>query len=656
MNELVRENITEQEIGQLQSILSDANLPSLLMVLYHFTGDEKWLNEPYRPRRARGMSDNDDGGLPENIQNEIREAAAEVITNWVRGAEIAVPAPSQDKLSQMMAVCAAETEIPENYTRMLGQEMGFVDREPITNFNETPQALRENFKVVIIGAGIGGLFTGLLLKQAGIPFVILEKQSDVGGTWQSHHYPGCGVDTPSYLYSFSFFHRNWSGYFAKQSEVLEYIKDFADAFDMREYIRFGVKVSSARYDEANQVWTVMGHDENGQPETLVANALVSAVGLFGAAKIPDIPGMSDFKGKIFHSADWPKDLDVRGKKLAVVGSGATAMQVVPALVGEVESMAIYQKSAMWVAPSDQYFKPVPSNVHWLINKIPYYRDWFRFQLSWTWNDQIYPSLSYDPDWEHTDRSMNARNDKHRQYFTNYIESQLEGHPELVKQAVPNFPPFGKRMLVDNGWYEALKQPHVNLVDERLARVTENSAIGDDGTEYEADIIALCTGYDTSKFLSTFEVYGRNGRSLRDVWGDDDARAHRGITVTGFPNLFLIYGPNTNGAGGSFYSFAETQVRYILQLIEALATGELGAVEPKAEEMKRYNQHMDAELSKMVWSHPNVKSYYRNSRGRVTSNRPWSVVQYWSMLDEVDLSEFDQEPVFDQERVQAGQRA
>lgn len=644
MSEVTREGVSGQDLARLDSVLQDANIPSLLMAVYHMTGDDKWLEEPYRPRRQRGMSDNDTGGLSDSIQNEIRAAARTAIADWVHGKDLVVGDPDETTLRRMMAVCAAETDIPDDYARMLGIEMGFTPDVELTDFHREPAKLRGDFKVVVVGAGIGGLLTALLLKRAGIPFIVLEKQDDVGGTWHLHGYPGCGVDTPSYLYSFSFFHRAWSGYFSKAPEVLEYVKDFADIYDLRRHVRFGTEVTTSRFDEDRQIWVIDATNRQGETERYEANALVSAVGLFGEPNIPDIIGIDQFEGQIFHSTQWPADLDVTGKRVAVVGSGATAMQVVPAIADKVESMSVFQRSAMWVVPSEQYFKRVPENVHWLIEHVPFYRDWFRFQLAWIWNDQIYPSLIEDPDWEHLDRSMNARNDRHRAYFTQYIAEQLDGRPDLMERAIPDYPPFGKRMLVDNGWYEALKRPNVELFDERLTSVTPRTAVGDSGTEREVDIIALCTGYRTSRFLAPMQVYGRSGRSLREEWGGDDARAYLGLTVEGFPNLFLIYGPNTNGSGGSYFSFAEAQIRYILQVIDALARGDVGAVEPRADVMSEYNARMDEELSRMVWTHPRVNSYYRNSKGRVTANRPWSVVGYWSMIREVDFDDFITEPV------------
>ncbi|MDT2005773.1 FAD-dependent oxidoreductase [Rhodococcus opacus] len=508
METITRDGIRGSDLERLDEIVSSANLPSLLMSLFQLTGDEKWLNAPYQPKPPRGMSDNDTAGLNEQLGVDIRHAAKEAITAWARGREIAIPRPDTDTLRRMMAVCAAETEIPDNYADMMAAEMNFVAPADHDDSTDRERQLPPDFKVVVIGAGIGGLLTAHRLQQAGVPFVVLEKRGDVGGTWDSHHYPGAGVDTPSYLYSFSFFHREWEGYFSKQPEVLEYLRAFADRFDLRKYISHGIEVRTLRYDEGRQGWDIEYIDRDGNSGLMRANAVVSSVGLFGTAQLPSLPGSEKFTGLQFHSTQWPSDLDLTGKRVAVVGSGATAMQVVPATVDQANSITIFQKSATWVAPSDEYFKKVPSDVHWMMNHVPFYRDWYRFQLAWTWNDQIYASLIADPAWPHADRSMNKRNDKHREYFTQYIREQLDGRPELLEKAIPNFPPFGKRMLVDNGWYAALKRPHVELLDERLDHLTETGAVGDRGTEREVDVIAYCTGYQASRFLAPMEVYGR----------------------------------------------------------------------------------------------------------------------------------------------------
>lgn len=640
MEPITRDGITESDLERLDDIVSSANLPSLLMSLFQLTGDEKWLNAPYQPKPPRGMSDNDTAGLDEELRADIRRAAAEALTAWVKGREIALPNPDKDTLQRMMAVCAAETEIPQNYANMMASELNFAGPEDRRASAGIGRQLPPDFKVIIIGAGIGGLLTAHRLQQAGVPFEVLEKRDDIGGTWDSHHYPGAGVDTPSYLYSFSFFHRNWESYFSKQPEVLEYLRTFADRFDLRQHVRHGIEVRTLRYDEARQGWDIEYRDRDGNDGFVQANAVVSCVGLFGTAQVPSLPGAENFGGMQFHSTQWPADLDVTGKRVAVVGSGATAMQVVPAIVDKAESITIFQKSATWVAPSEQYTKKVPADVHWLMNHVPFYRDWYRFQLSWTWNDQLYPSLIADPEWPHADRSMNKRNDKHREYFTRYIREQLDGRPDLVEKAIPNFPPFGKRMLVDNGWYAALKRPHVELLDERLQSLTASGAVGDRGTERDVDIVAFCTGYQASRYLAPMEIYGRNGRSLREEWNDDDARAYLGITVPDYPNFFMTYGPNTNGSGGSYFSFAESQVAHIVAIIEWLASGTAGAVEPRRDRFEQYNSEMDAKLAQMVWAHPNVQSYYSNDRGRITTNRPWNVVDYWAMLKDPGLEDFE----------------
>lgn len=616
------------DVDRIEGALALANIPALQMSLYQLTGDDRWLSDPYLPLRPRGMGDNDTAGYSEEKQAEVRAAAAEALRAYAMGAAIAIPRPDALTMRRMMAVCAAEPAVPDEYAEMLGEEFGMLDDDRARSV--AADAL-VGFQVIIIGAGIGGLLLAHRLREAGVDALILEKQQDVGGTWNSHGYPGAGVDTPSYLYSFSFFHRDWSGYFSKQPEVLRYLQDFAEEHDLRRLIRFGVEVTAARYDETAQSWSVETTDGAGRSAVLSAPVVVSAAGLFGLANDPNLPGREEFPGDIFHSTRWPKDLDVTGKRVAIVGSGATAMQIVPVIADKVAHLTVFQKSAMWVAPAEQYFRPVPSEVHWLMNNVPFYREWMRFQLAWTWNDQIHPSIVRDPEWTGSERSMNKRNDRHREFFAQYILEQLDGRPDLIEKALPDYPPYGKRMLVDNGWYAALRRDNVDLVSERLVALDGSTAIGDGGTRRDFDVIALCTGYQTSRFLAPMTIIGRGGRDLRAEWGEDDARAFQGMAVPGFPNFFMLYGPNTNGSGGSYYSFAEAQVGYIVEWVRRIAEGEVGAVEPRQDSFDDYNNRMDAQLAEMVWAHPRVDSYYRNANGRITANRPWNVVTYWGML-------------------------
>ncbi|MCE0762078.1 NAD(P)/FAD-dependent oxidoreductase [Pseudonocardia kujensis] len=623
---------------RLRQAVHAANLPTLAMVTFQLTGDHRWLDAPYRPVRSSGLGPNDSGGLDAAAATELRAAAVEAITHWSRGAEPAVPNPERDLLRRMLSTAMGEA-VPDEYEQLMREEMGFEpDPGPAA---VAPAVIAErDLSVVIIGAGISGLIAGLRLQQAGVPFTILERNNEVGGVWLTNTYPGAGVDTPSYLYSFSFFPRNWSTHFGKRDEMAAYTAEMADHFDLRRHIEFGVSVDSATWDEHLQRWTVAAGSRSWS-----ASAVISAVGLFNTPKIPNLPGMGSFAGPIFHTAQWPADLDVTGKRVAVVGTGASAMQVVPAIAERTAHLAVFQRSPQWIAPNAEYFKTVDEDVHWLMEHVPYYHAWYRFRLAWVFNDRVHAALQIDENWEHPERSLNAVNDGHRRFFTRYLQEQLDGRPDLVEKCLPDYPPFGKRMLLDNGWFAALRRDDVELVTDGVARITETGVVTDAGEHYDADVVVLSTGFDAQRYLPGIEVRGRGEQCLREVWGEDDAAAHLGITVPGFPNLFLMYGPNTNsGAGGSFIFVAEAQGRYIVDLITTMARDGIGALECRPEALQRWVAEVDTRHQRMVWSHPGMTTYYRNSRGRVVTNSPYRVVDYWAMTHDPDLADFHATPV------------
>lgn len=622
--------------ARLKRALEVANLPTLTMVLFQLTGDERWLNDPYRPVRASGLGPNDSGGFSPEIAEEIRRSAAAAVMAWSHGRPTAVPEPDPELLRRMLSICMAE-EIPAEYERVMREEM-LVPPAP-------PKPLDpKGFRVAIIGAGISGVIAAVRLRELGIPFVILEREREVGGVWLTNTYPGAGVDTPSYLYSFSFFPRHWSTHFAKRNEMATYLADAVDHFDLRRHIIFGTEVEDAVYDEASQRWEISSRDSDGSTRVVSANVLISAVGLFNKPKIPDIAGKDRFSGPMFHTANWPEDFDVSGKRVTVIGTGASAMQVVPAIADKVAQVTVFQRSPQWVGPCAEYFEPVPEEVHFLMDYVPYYQAWYRFRLAWVFNDRVHPSLQIDPQWTDPEHSLNAVNDGHRRYFARYLVGQLEDRPDLIEKCLPDYPPFGKRMLLDNGWFAALKRDNVGLVTEGVDRITERGVVSHSGEEVETDVVVFSTGFETTRYLQPIDFVGRGGKRLRDIWGDDDATAYLGMTVPGFPNLFLMYGPNTNsGAGGSYFFIGESQGRYIIDVITKMICNGIGAVECRTEAHDRWVEEIDEAHSKMVWSHPGMTTYYRNKRGRVVNNSPYRVVDYWLMTHDADLANFDTEP-------------
>jgi 4-hydroxyacetophenone monooxygenase len=617
---------------RLTAALEHANLPSLVAVLHQLTGDRRWLADPYRPTRSRGMDDNDLGGFSPEVRAELRAAAADAVTAWADGRLPAVPAPTGEALAEIMSVAVGEP-VPPEYAAMTAEDMGFA---PAPVRPAPPNDLR----VIVIGAGVSGILAAIKLAEAGIAHVVLEKNADVGGTWLENSYPGAGVDTPSHLYSYSFAPRAWSTHFGKRDEVWAYLRDVADRHGLRERIRFGTEVVSAVHGPGERRWTV----RTATGETFTADAVISATGQLNRPKLPPIPGLDRFRGPIFHTAHWPADLDVAGKRIAIVGTGASAMQVVPAIAPDVARLTVFQRSPQWVAPNDVYFSPIEEGAQYLLDHVPYYRLWYRTRLAWNTNDRVHPALQKDDTWEHPERSVNAMNDGHRRVFTRYLESELDGRPDLVAKALPDYPPFGKRMLLDNGWFAALRRENVDLVTEAVAEITETGVRGVDGAECEADVVVLATGFETHKILFPIEVRGRSGRRIDEVWGPEDARAHLGITTPDFPNLFLTCGPGTVlGHGGSYITTAECQVRYIVDLLVTMLERDIAAVECRPEVEAEYVRRHDEAHERMIWTHPGMDNWYRNDAGRVVSALPWRIVDYWAMTREPDLADFVTEP-------------
>ena len=627
-----------------EQIFSDAievaNIPTLLMVLVQLTGELHWLEEPYLPKRQPGLGDNDTGGLEPRHQQEVREAALEAILAWRNGRPIALPEPDYDLIVRMLSVSMAES-VPTEYGQFTAAQLGqvkFLDHQPISS--------PPDFNVIVIGAGVSGLCAAINLQMLGINFQVIERNSTVGGVWWENSYPGAGVDTPNHLYSYSFAPYDWQKYFCLRDELHGYLEHVCDSFEVRDTIRFETTVERIEYQNQKQNWLVTLCLPDGSQEQTEANVVISAAGIFNPPVSPDIDGLEDWEGEQWHTARWPETADLQDKKVAIIGNGASCMQIGPEIQDEVESLTIFQKSVHWAAPFEQFRKEVPDPLRFLLREVPLYRNWYRVRLGWTFNDRIHSALHKDTDWEHPERSLNAQNDAHRAYFTNHVISELGDHAsELLDRVLPTYPPFGKRMLMDNGWYRMLRNPKVQLVDERISNVDANSLTTEDGSEYEADVLVLATGFDVLNFITTYEAQGRSGTSLMSQWEQDNAQAYLGTVVPNFPNFFTLYGPNLQpGHGGSLIFVVEMQVRYIMDVIQKMLDQNLGAVEIRQDVHDRYNEDVDQAHTQMVWTHPGMESYYRNERGRIVVNSPWRNVDFYAMTREADLSEYLTEPV------------
>ena len=581
--------------NQLADAVADADLRVLLMSVFHHSGDRRWLESPFTPRRDVSLVADERAGLPDDVADEIRAAAIDLA-----GTRPAIDDPGDGLMVEMMSVCLGE-DIPPEYAPMFREEMGLVDRD-------VSWSAVTDLDVLVVGAGASGVAMAAALDRLGLPYRIVEKGPSVGGVWRENRYPGCGVDTPNHAYSFSFTppHR-WSRYFAPRAEVEAYLADTASNLDIVDHIDFDTEVVGARWDDDRHRWSVSVDGPDGRLTHDVA-VLVSAIGQVNTPKTPDVVGVDEFAGRALHSAEWPDDLDLTGKHVAVVGTGASAMQLVPAVADEVASLTVYQRSPQWARPIPRYQDPIPAGSQFLFEHLPYYAAWFRLTMTWRYGDGLLPLLRKDPDWTHPDRSVNRTNDRHRQQMADHIETTLAGRPDLIDKCVPDYPPYGKRILLDSGWFDTLLHTNVELVTDAVDALDGTGVVAG-GTHRPADVVVWATGFDITQMAARLGIVGRDGLDLADVWADDDPTAYLGITVPGFPNFFCLQGPNTGlGHGGSAIFQSECQVRHAMSCLAAI-------VEAGADEI---------EDARIRWSleHPETRYPCRISRPRRRDPVDW----------------------------------
>ena len=616
--------------AQLEQALADAHLPALAAALVHLTGDASFITRDHWPVYDF-FGDSKIGGYSPEIQAELRDKARTAIAAHLAGAPLP-GSPSETTVRQMMDFVAG-AEIPDRYAPFLMEELQMAGVDPKRPDWSSPKlkSAAEKLPVVVIGAGMSGLLSGIRLQQAGIPFTIIEKNADVGGTWFENSYPDCRVDNPSHLYSFSFEpNHEWPNHFSPQPVLLAYFQGVAKKHGLRQHIRFETQVEEAVFDEADATWKVRVRDKAGKVETLTAKAVISAVGQLNQPRLPDIPGRDDFKGPAFHSARWRHDIDFKGKRVAVIGTGASAFQFVPEVAKDAAQLTVFQRTPPWLAPTPDYHEPTSAAEGWLIEHMPFYGKWYRFWLFWMLTDGIYEAVKADPDWNGGPGAVSAANAMMREMLTAAIGMQAQDRPDLLKHVIPEYPLGGKRMLRDDGlWIAALKRPNVELVTSPITHITESGIVTKDGTARDFDVIIYGTGFTASQFLKTYKIKGRGGRELHDVWAGD-ARAYLGVTTPGFPNFFMIYGPNTNiVVNGSIIFFSECAVRYILGCLKLMAEQGGGTLEVRKDVHDAFNAKVDATNAQMAWGSPHVTSWYKNELGRVSQNWPFPLVDYWT---------------------------
>ncbi|WP_342800335.1 NAD(P)/FAD-dependent oxidoreductase [Nocardia sp. No.11] len=474
--------------------------------------------------------------------------------------------------------------------------------------------------IVIIGTGFGGLGMAMELQKAGFDDVtLLERAADVGGVWRENTYPGAGCDIPSPLYSYSYEPRtDWPKRFSEQPDIQAYLRGVAEKRGLMAKIRFGAEVTAAEFDDVRGTWTVSTADG----ATISADVLVPAVGQLSRPAWPTIPGIDDFQGESFHSAEWNHDVELAGKRVAVIGTGASAIQFVPAIQPKVRQLTLFQRSAAWVLPKpDVEYRPWH---HTVFARVPPVRLAERFAF-WALCEFLSLGIVDVP----------AIRPLVTGIATRHLEKQVPD-PTLRAALLPDYPAGCKRGLFSNNYFPALTQPNAHVETSAISEIVPEGIRTADGVVHGADVIIYGTGFKGTEFLWPMRIVGRGGRELEDAW-DGGARAYQGMSVPGFPNMFLVYGPNTNLGVGSIVYMIESQARYIRQAVQQIARHPGRVLDVRPDVAEEYDVRVQRRLERTPWTR--CSSWYRTAAGRVTNNWPGTVTSYRRRTRTFALSDY-----------------
>jgi cation diffusion facilitator CzcD-associated flavoprotein CzcO len=493
-------------------------------------------------------------------------------------------------------------------------------------------------RIAIIGSGFSGLCLGISLQKAGFGrFTIFEKAGRVGGTWRDNTYPGAACDSPSFAYCFSFEQKtDWSRKWAPQPEILAYLDHCARKYDLLPHIRFHSEIASARFDAARSLWRL----RTASGEEHEAEILISGTGQLNRPSLPEIPGLADFAGTAFHSARWDHACDLAGKDVAVIGNAASAIQFIPEIAPRVRSLRVFQRSANWMVPKND--RPFTEREKARFARHPWLARLYRW---WIW-------LSFEIRWP-VFRGNAFLSGQSQKLASGHVLSSVRD-PALRATLIPDYPIGGKRILISDDYYPALQRENVEVVTDPVERITPDGVVTRDGRLRHADVLILATGFETTSFLAPMRIEGPGGQSLNEAW-KEGAEAYLGISVAGFPNLFLTYGPNTNLGHNSIIFMIECQTGYIVDCLRQMRRRGLAAIDVREGAMRAFNAKLQRELAGTVWARTD-HSWYKTKSGRITNNWSGSTLRYWWETRRADLSAYESVPAGTAPAAFSGQRS
>ncbi len=628
----VNDELLSASDAQIDDAMQYASPMVLRGLLHQLTGDPELI--AMKPGTAakfgvgREMADEADADL-------LKAKGAAFLKQYRDSGAGEIDIGPQARLRQSLSLTAGH-EIPENELHIWQEEAAF-DRwaRGVHWQGGTPPKNVDEFKVAVIGTGISGLNVAVQLKQAGIPFVVFEKNPEVGGSWFENRYPGARVDTSSrgYTHLFSYDYPYEYSY-SPRDHNLKYFKWVADTFGIRGNILFNTEVTSMDWDDATAQWTLKSQGPSG-PGTAQFNAVISCVGFLSRPQMPQIEGMDSFGGHLFHTAAWPEGVDVKGKRVAVVGSGASGYQTTPVIAETAAHISLFQRQPNWCLEDEIYLKKLPPQALWLDRNFPFYSNYVRFRVGALINPELSKAgIQVDPDF-HDPHTLSAGNKATRDMCVAFATRKLGSRPDLLEKMIPNFPPMASRPIrvdADYSVYDALLRDNVSLVTDAIEKITPKGIVSG-GVEHEFDIISFATGFKANDYLWPMEVRGRGGVRIEEVWAKDGPRAYLGAMVPGFPNLFMCYGPNSNNFGGfTVVDLLELVAQFALRCIAGLIESQQRSVEVTDDGYWRFASILDEVERKMVYMDPRAHNYYQHG-GRSCVNGPIDIRRMWRWLND-----------------------
>jgi len=631
-----RAELLAADDAAIDDAMAHADPMVLRGLIYQLTGDPEVAATQVRTL-SLGMADVVMPASPEDAAL-LRRKGAEFLKAYRDDGAGALDIGPRERLGESLSLMLGRTLEGEGLQHHV-EELAIDPAARALHWREKPDPARlKDFTVTVIGAGMGGLNAALQLREAGFPFTVIEKNDGVGGTWWENRYPGARVDTASRSYTHIFgVDFPYPNPFCEWRENVKYFNWVADHFDLRRHIEFRTEVKAMAWDEAAGEWAIEVEGPGGA-RTIRSKAVITAVGFLNRPNLPQIEGAETFAGKSWHTARWPEGFDLKGKRVAVIGTGCTGYQTIPEIALEAEHVTVFQRTPSWLFPTPGYRSPFAPQVNWLDRNLPLHTNFMRARACTL--DGLANVAHIDPDFDDPHATC-AANKQARDASVRFLVSKLSD-PALVAAMTPEHPVWSARAVVVDPSYsilDALNRDNVTLVTSGISRIEPGGVVDNDGALHGADVIVYATGFHATEYLYPMTITGRGGQTIEALFAKDGARAYLGCMMPGFPNLWSIYGPNTNGAL-NVASFHEKVALYALQCLETLVLGNGGAVEVKEDAYWRYNRLVDERNLTKAWSDPRAHNYYWTEHGRSATMNPFYSTEMSAWLRKPDMADLE----------------